>query len=136
MKISSGLFFEVKFLLIKKKLIFNFIFLIKINFMKFLKLNIILTICISNNLFSQAEVKFDTLQFDLGQIIEGGSNLKKNIYFTNIGNEPLIITQASTGDGGSMATWDREPILPGKKGKITFIYDTKRIGFFSKSIKT
>lgn len=84
--------------------------------------------------FSQAIISFDTLKFDLGYITENSNNLKKEIYFKNTGNEPLIISRASTGDGGSYATYDKEPVLPGKKGKITFVYDTKRIGVFNRSI--
>jgi hypothetical protein len=58
--------------------------------MKFLKLNLIITICLSKNLFSQAEIKFDTLKFDLGQIIEGGPSLKENIYCTNVGAKRTV----------------------------------------------
>ena len=101
--------------------------------MKFINLYIfIFSICF--NAKSQAKIQFDTTTYLLGNITESNSSLKKEIFFTNIGNEPLIIERASTGDGGSYATWDREPIAPGKKGKIIFIYDLKRIGPFTKGI--
>ncbi|MFN5982047.1 MAG: DUF1573 domain-containing protein [Fluviicola sp.] len=83
---------------------------------------------------SQAKIIFDTTKYDLGYITESSASLKKEIYFTNTGTEPLIIERASTGDGGSYATWEKEPIAPGKSGKIIFIYDRKRIGPFNRGI--
>ncbi len=84
--------------------------------------------------FSQAILKLDTTSFDFGQVIQG-PQAKKDFYFTNIGNEPLIISYASTSDGGSMASYPKEPIAPGKGGKITFYQNTQgRIGLFTKSI--
>lgn len=83
---------------------------------------------------SQAKITFDTTKYDLGYITESSASLKKEIYFTNTGTEPLIIERASTGDGGSYATWDREPIAPGSRGKLIFIYDRKRIGPFNRGI--
>lgn len=83
---------------------------------------------------SQAKITFDTTKYELGFITESSASLKKEIYFTNTGTEPLIIERASTGDGGSYATWDREPIASGKRGKIIFIYDLKRIGPFNRGI--
>lgn len=82
----------------------------------------------------QAKITFDTTKYDLDYITESSASLKKEIYFTNTGTEPLIIERASTGDGGSYATWDREPIAPGKRGKLIFIYDRKRIGPFNRGI--
>lgn len=83
---------------------------------------------------SQAEMSFDTLEYDFGKITENSGNLHKDIFFTNTGKDPLVIHRATTGDGGSMAVWPREPIPPGARGKITFVYDTKRIGPFQKTI--
>ncbi len=97
-------------------------------------ISILISIIICHNLFSQAKIQFDSTTYNLGQITESSATLKKEIYFTNVGNEPLFITGARTSDGGSFATWDKEPIATGKKGKITFVYDRKRIGIFNKSI--
>jgi hypothetical protein len=97
-------------------------------------LSILITIVLCQNLFSQAKMQFDSTIFNLGYITENSATLKKDIYFTNVGNEPLIITRVGTGDGGSFATWEKEPVASGKKGKITFVYDRKRIGKFNRSI--
>lgn len=84
-------------------------------------------------MYAQPLIQVDSTKHNLGQIIQG-TPLKYDIWVTNTGNEPLIITRVTTGDGGSMATYDNQPILPGKKGKVQFIYDTKRIGHFSRSL--
>lgn len=83
--------------------------------------------------FSQAKMQVDFEKHDFGQLILG-TPLRYEFYVTNSGNEPLILQRVSTGDGGSMAEFTREPILPGEKGWIRFIYDTKRIGSFSRTV--
>lgn len=83
--------------------------------------------------FGQAQIKYETALLDYGQVLEGSEG-KREIHFTNIGSEPLIIINAVTGDGGSMATFPKEPIAPGKNGIIIFYYDTKRVGKFEKCI--
>ena len=84
-------------------------------------------------LVGQATIKYETTLLDYGQVFFGTEG-KREIRFTNIGNEPLIIIDAKTSDGGSMATFPREPIGPGNSGVIVFHYDTKRVGKFEKCI--
>lgn len=85
-------------------------------------------------IFSQAEIQFDTLEYNLGAIVEQSNQKIKKVRFKNTGNEPLLIHRVTTGDGGSYATWSREPILPNEGGEIIFNYDTKRLGPFNKTI--
>jgi len=82
---------------------------------------------------SQAIITFDSSAVNFGKVVEG-TYFFENIWFTNTGNEPLIISRASTGDGGSYAEWPKEPIAAGQRGAIRFRYDTKRIGMFNRSI--
>ncbi|MCC6185532.1 MAG: DUF1573 domain-containing protein [Chitinophagaceae bacterium] len=71
---------------------------------------------------------------DYGTIPEG----PKAIYefqFINTGNAPLIITNAQASCGCTSPEFPREPILPGKKGKIKVTYATEgRPGNFTKSV--
>ena len=84
--------------------------------------------------FAQPKISLDKTSIDYGKIPYGGSNLKSYFTVTNTGNEPLIITRVSTGDGGFMChSYTREPIMPNKSAEIIFLYDTKRIGPFNKS---
>ena len=91
--------------------------------------------CISGfNFFAQPKMSIDKTSIEYGKIPYGGANLKSYFTVTNIGNEPLIITRVSTGDGGFMChSFPREPIMPNKSGEIVFLYDSKRIGPFNKS---
>ena len=80
--------------------------------------------------FSQPDMDFgrDTNLIQLGNIISNRGRFVYELKFHNSGDQPLIISKASTGDGGSMANWSREPTMPGDSGSIQFIYDTNRIG--------
>jgi hypothetical protein len=73
---------------------------------------------------SQTEMEFDNKGdvIDLGDIVKTGGSGRYEIWFKNSGRTPLIIERASTGDGGTMADYSREPVAPGQKGKIAFIY--------------
>ncbi len=54
--------------------------------------------------------------------------------FKNTGKTPLMITNVQTSCGCTTAEKPTEPILPGKKSKISVKYDTKRVGDLNKSI--
>ena len=71
---------------------------------------------------------------DFGTIKEGP--IAEHIFeFTNTGKEPLIITNASASCGCTTPEWPKEPILPGKKGKITVHYNTQvRVAPFTKEV--
>jgi len=72
--------------------------------------------------------------FDFGTIKEGP--VAEHIFeFTNAGKEPLIIQSASASCGCTTPEWPKEPILPGKSGKITVHYNTQgRPGPFNKTV--
>ncbi|TVQ78203.1 MAG: DUF1573 domain-containing protein [Flavobacteriales bacterium] len=80
------------------------------------------------------EITFETTTIDYGQIDEKADGARTFV-FRNTGNEPLIIERAQPTCGCTVPDWPREPIMPGKEGKIQVTYDTKRIGHFNKSIK-
>ncbi len=50
--------------------------------------------------------------------IEEGVIAKHDFEFTNTGEAPLIITNASGSCGCTVPSWPREPIAPGETGKI------------------
>lgn len=80
--------------------------------------------------------KFEFLQkqHSFGEIEEGPS-ISYDFEFTNIGKEPLIITNVKASCGCTTPYWPKDPIMPGKKAKITATYNTKgRPGNFNKSI--
>jgi hypothetical protein len=62
-------------------------------------------------------------QFDFGKIRKGDQ--KEHTYeITNMGENPLIISQVKPGCGCTVPDYTKEPILPGKKGQITLKFDS------------
>jgi hypothetical protein len=71
---------------------------------------------------------------DFGTLKEGPA-AEYAFEFKNVGKEPLIIQSASASCGCTTPEWPKEPIAPGKKGKIVVRYNTQgRPGPFDKSI--
>lgn len=83
---------------------------------------------------SQAKLHVEDYQIEIGTILNNQGRYVHKLPIYNIGNEPLIISRARTGDGGSMANYPREIILPGDSNFVEFIYDTKRVGPISRSM--
>ncbi len=66
------------------------------------------------------EAKDNTIDYGKVNKNENGS---RDFIFTNTGNAPLIITNVLSTCGCTVPTKPEEPILPGKKGKITVKYN-------------
>jgi hypothetical protein len=61
---------------------------------------------------------------DFGTLIQG-DKAEHTFYFTNTGNEPLIITNVQIDCGCTKAKgWPRDPIPPRGSGEITVSFDT------------
>lgn len=61
--------------------------------------------------------------FAFGKIKKGDH--KEHTYeITNTGKNPLIISQVKPGCGCTVPDYTKEPIMPGKKGKITLKFDS------------
>ena len=61
--------------------------------------------------------------FAFGKIKKGDH--KEHAYeITNTGKNPLIISQVKPGCGCTVPDYTKEPIMPGKKGKITLKFDS------------
>lgn len=85
--------------------------------------------------FCQPEIKFDFTEYDFGNVTEKrNGDFTVKFWFTNVGDKPLTITQARGSGGGEIASWSKEPILPGKKDCINVSYYGRRVGFFNKPI--
>ena len=66
--------------------------------------------------------------------IPRGSDGEYAFEFTNVGDEPLVITSAFSSCGCTVPSWPQEPILPNQKGVIRVRYNTDKTGGFSKAI--
>ena len=79
------------------------------------------------------EIKFVTDTHDYGTITKG-ANGDCSFAFNNTGKEPLILSNVKSSCGCTTPSWTKDPVLPGKTGKIDVHYDTNRLGQISKSI--
>lgn len=73
----------------------------------------------------QAEIKFDQIKHDFGKFDESQGIQKCTFTFTNVGDAPLVINQAIASCGCTIPTFTKEPIMPGKTGKIEVSYNGK-----------
>jgi Protein of unknown function (DUF1573) len=80
-----------------------------------------------------AVAQFKQTEMDYGKIDKGADPLRK-FTFTNVGDEPLIISNAQGSCGCTVPTYPKEPIMPGQSATIDVRYDTQRVGPFTKSV--
>ena len=78
-------------------------------------------------------IKWEGTTVDYGTITQG-DNGSREFEFTNTGNAPLIISNATGSCGCTVPQWPKEPILPGQKSTIKVHYDTNRLGSFTKTV--
>lgn len=68
------------------------------------------------------EMTFATTSHDFGNIAEDGGPVKCEFEFTNTGDAPLVVVTASASCGCTKPGFPKEPIMPGKTGKITVTF--------------
>ncbi|MDR0419229.1 MAG: DUF1573 domain-containing protein [Prevotellaceae bacterium] len=78
-------------------------------------------------------IQFEKTVHDFGVITKGGDGTYQ-FEFTNTGDAPLFITNATSSCGCTVPAYSKTPIAPGEKGSITVKYDTNRMGGFHKSV--
>lgn len=83
-----------------------------------------------------AEIKFDTLQADLGTFSSKDAEQKCQFRFTNTGSAPLVIQQVFASCGCTVPTYPKAPIKPGQGGVIEITYNgaNKFPGKFRKTV--
>lgn len=77
--------------------------------------------------------KFVTEEIDYGTI-EHNADGNREFKFTNVGKEPLIISNAVGSCGCTTPQWPKEPIKPGASDVIKVHYATDRVGAFEKTV--
>ncbi|GAB4490359.1 MAG: hypothetical protein OHK0045_14730 [Raineya sp.] len=85
-------------------------------------------------LFAQSIIEFNKETHDFGTI-EEGTNVTYDFIFKNKGKSPLVLQSVEPSCGCTTPAYTKEPILPGKTGKITVSYNSQgRPNTFHKSI--
>lgn len=83
---------------------------------------------------ADASMKFVSDEHSFGTIPEGPS-VTYDFEFKNIGKEPIVLSGVQASCGCTTPTWTKDPVLPGKTGKISATYNTQgRPGSFVKTI--
>ena len=77
--------------------------------------------------------KFKTDVIDMGNL-EVGNPSTVTFELTNIGKTPLIIENAQPTCGCTIGDYTKEPIMPGKTGKITATYNAAAVAPFTKHL--
>ncbi|ADQ18663.1 DUF1573 domain-containing protein [Leadbetterella byssophila] len=83
---------------------------------------------------AQGKLKFNKMVHDFGKVKEAGV-ITYNFEVTNVGNAPVVITNAQASCGCTTPEVPKEPIMPGQTKTIKVGYDTKgRVSAFNKTI--
>ena len=114
---KSIIIINSKSALVMKKLFFVFAFLFVASFAN-----------------GQGVIKFKTESHDFGKV-EEGVQATYTFEFTNSGTAPVVISNAQASCGCTTPDWTKEPVMPGKMGKVTASFNSQgRPGNFSKTV--
>lgn len=78
-------------------------------------------------------MQFEHDTIDYGTIPHNADGYRE-FKFTNVGKEPLIISNAHGSCGCTVPTAPKEPIQPGQQSQIKVHYATDRVGGFTKTV--
>ncbi len=81
---------------------------------------------------SGAEFKFTSETHDFGKIPQG-KPVTHEFEFTNVGSEPIIISDVRPSCGCSVAEFTKTPVKPGETGKVTVKFDAAVRSPFTKN---
>ncbi|MCP9201222.1 DUF1573 domain-containing protein [Gramella sp. GC03-9] len=80
------------------------------------------------------EITFEETEFDFGNIAKG-TNVEHVFKFTNTGNAPLVITNASSSCGCTVPTYPKnETIAPGETGEMLVKFNGSGNGQVTKTV--
>jgi hypothetical protein len=83
---------------------------------------------------NQADFKFEEEEYNFGTIKQG-DKVTHDFNFTNVGKEPLVITEAHGSCGCTVPQWPKEPVGKGAKGVIHVEFNsTGKMGMQDKTV--
>lgn len=90
---------------------------------------IVLLLIVPKLVYAQPQIHFDSSVIYLGMLPKG-SQARRTITFTNVGDEPLVIYRLWGSDGGMVFGFRRDTIEAGEQGEIQVNCITeKRAGY-------
>jgi hypothetical protein len=85
--------------------------------------------------FLKPTLSFSSADYDFGTIREADGPVSYEFEYTNTGKVPLILQNVHASCGCTTPEWTKEPVVPGRQGRIKVNYDPKnRPGPFVKTI--
>ena len=93
------------------------------------------SVLFAQNAVKKAEdvIKFKEVKYNFGKIKQGVP-VTHEFEFTNEGDAPLVIENATASCGCTTPKWPDQPIMKGKNNKITAGFNAAAQGIFDKSI--
>jgi hypothetical protein len=82
---------------------------------------------------NKAEFKFNEEKHDFSKVPQG-TPVTTVFTYTNVGVEPLILTEVKPTCGCTIADYTKTPVKKGESGKITITYNAAVVGPFTKTI--
>lgn len=81
----------------------------------------------------EASFLWDETTYDFGKVPQG-TPVSHTFYFTNNGNEPLLISSVKPGCGCTVTEYTQDPIPGGEKGFVKVTYNAAKAGVFQKAV--
>lgn len=81
----------------------------------------------------KAEFKFKEEKHDFGKVPQG-KPVTTDFVFTNIGEEPLILTEVKPTCGCTIADYTKTPVKKGEQGVIKITFNAAVAGIFTKTV--
>ncbi len=82
---------------------------------------------------NKAEFKFTEEKHDFGKVPQG-KPVTTDFVYTNVGEEPLILTEVKPTCGCTIADYTKTPVKKGEKGSIKITYNATVEAPFNKTI--
>lgn len=82
---------------------------------------------------AQAKFEFKSETVDYGEIAKGSDGVRV-FEFTNVGDQPLVISDVKSSCGCTVPKKPDGPVAPGASSTIQVKYDTKRVGPIRKTV--
>jgi hypothetical protein len=100
---------------------------------KFFSVLVVLLSVASVSFAQKGVMKFKEETHNFGKI-EQGKPVTQEFVFTNVGTEPIIISNVSASCGCTTPSYTKDPVLPKQTGTIKATYNAAAMGAFNKSI--
>ncbi len=98
---------------------------------------IVILLFISTVLSAQQEskIKFNKTSHYFGTFPKSKGKVSHTFEFTNMADQPVVITNVKSSCGCTATDYTRQPVLPGAKGYVKLRFDPARFsGYFSKKV--